>query len=199
MPVYVNPRPPGAQHPSTGNDFLTPPELLVAMGALRLSRDGDYVLGADPFTLDPAASYRQPWPTARTMYTQYEDGTTRPWKGETWLNPPYGKDLYLWLARLAAHGNGMALIYARTDTQGFHSQVWERADALYFFEGRLFFHAPVTGGILMDRRGGNRKQNSGGPMCLAVYGSKSIERARRLVDSDYPGHLVSLKPTRRKG
>ena len=195
MPVGVNPRPPGAQAPSTGVDFLTPPDLLVALGTLRVRKDGEYTLGADPFDLDPCSSYRQPWPTARVMHTIYEDGTTRDWQGEVWLNPPYGKELYLWLARLATHGNGMALLYARTDTIGFGEWVWEKADAIYFFKGRLRFHAPVTGALLRDARGG--LMNSGGPMCLACYGNKSVERARRLKDSDYPGTLVSLRAVRK--
>lgn len=169
-------------------DLLTPPSLLVALGALQVRRD-ECKLGPDPFDLDPCASHRQPWPTARTMWTVHEDGTSRPWHGEVWLNAPYGGELYAWLALLASHGSGMALLYARTDTRGFHGQVWDRASAVYFFEGRLFFHQPVSGSQC--------PANCAGPMLLACYGSKSVERAKRLLDSDYPGHLVPVK--RRKG
>lgn len=184
MPMKAFDRPPGAQKPAKGVDVLTPPSLLEALGALRRDRDGEWMLGPDPFGLDPCTSERQPWPTARTQYTAYEDGTQQEWRGETWMNPPYGTELYSWLARLAAHGNGMALLYARTDTKGFHEHVWARADALYFFAGRLFFHEPVTGYQLPF--------NCGGPVCLACYGGKSVERARRLTKagSTYPGNLV---------
>lgn len=173
-------------------DLLTPPDLLQALGALRETRDGEYVLGPDPFDLDPCASLRQPWPTARTMLTRRDNGFDAAWDGEAFVNPPYGGELYAWLALLASHGNGMALCYARTDTRGFHAQAWSRADALYFFEGRLFFHQPVTGRQC--------PANCGGPTVLVMYGAKSVERAKRLLKdgSGYPGHLVPVKHTGRK-
>lgn len=177
---------------ATTTDLLTPPSLLEALGALRLNQDEEYVLGPHPFDLDPCTSQRQPWPTARTMWTVHEDGTSGCWSGEVWLNPPYGRELYSWLARLAAHGNGMALLYARTDTQGFLTHVWDRASAVYFLTGRPFFHQPVTGFQC--------PANCGGPMCLACYGSKPLERVQRLLepDSGYPGVLVPITRTRRK-
>jgi hypothetical protein len=165
-------------------DLLTPPSLLVALGALR-ARAGEYALGPVPFDLDPCASARQPWATARTMWTEYEDGTARQWAGDVWLNPPYGRELYSWLARLAAHGDGAALLYARTDTQGFREWVWGKADALYFFTGRLFFHQPVSGEQC--------PANCAGPMCLAMYGAKAVDRAKRLAAGGYPGQLVPVK------
>ena len=172
-------------------DLLTPPSLLEALGALRTNREGEYVLGPHPFDLDPCTSERQPWPTARTMWTAHEDGMSHVWHGEVWLNPPYGRELYSWLARLAAHGSGMALLYARTDTQGFRTHVLDRADALYLFTGRLWFHQPVTGAQC--------PANCGGPMCLAIYGSKPLERVQRLLEADsgYPGVLVPIMRTKK--
>lgn len=192
MPYQCQNRPPSAQRASTSNDWLTPPSLLAALGALvpsGLSGD-DWKLSRDPFDLDPCASDRQPWPTARTMLTRAEDGPSHVWKGEVWLNPPYGSELYSWLALLARHGNGTALLYARTDTQGFQNHVWREATAVFFITGRLFFHKPVTGY--------QAQQNCGGPMCLACYGPKSLARVSRLMepDSNYPGILVT--PTRSK-
>ncbi len=188
MPTWVTRRPPSAQNVATTTDLLTPPSLLVALGALRATRDGGYTLGPDPFDLDPTCSERMPWPTARTMWTVHEDGTAQDWTahGEVWGNFPYGRELYSWLALLAAHGNGMALLYARTDTAGFHAHVWGRCDAVYFFAGRLFFHQPLTGHQC--------PANCGGPTVLACYGQASVERARRLLkpNSGYPGHLVPV-------
>jgi hypothetical protein len=192
MPAKAFDRPPGAQLPAKGVDVLTPPSLLEALGALRRHRGGGWALGPDPFDLDPAASERAPWPTARTHYTVHEDGTAHPWEGEAWLNAPYGNELYHWLARLADHGNGLALLYARTDTRGFHAHVWGRADAVFFFEGRLFFHEPVTGYQM--------PWNCGGPVVLAAYGPKSAARLERLTrpGSPYPGRLVPVTHTKRR-
>jgi hypothetical protein len=196
MPYNCHGRPPGAQRPATTHDLLTPPSLLAALGALRVTPDG-YALGRDPFGLDPCASEGQPWPTARTMWTVHEDGAAQDWSphGEVYLNSPYGSELYLWLARLADHGDGLALLYARTDTQGFASQVWDRATAVYFFTRRLWFHRPVSGHQC--------PANCGGPMALAIYGERSVQRVRRLLKpgGDYPGCLVAAagrKPRRRK-
>lgn len=102
---------------TTNNDeWLTPPELLKVLG---------------PFDLDPCAPANRPWPIAVNHYTVQDDGLTQPWEGRVWLNPPYGRETFKWLARLADHGSGLALIFARTETQGFHEQVWGKADALF--------------------------------------------------------------------
>jgi hypothetical protein len=173
MPYGVSGRAAAGQHKSTGNDWLSPPDLVRFLG---------------PFDLDPAASYRQPWRTAATQWTAHDDGLSRQWFGLVWLNAPYGKHLYHWLARLADHGSGLALLYARTDTRGFHAHVWGRATAVFFFAGRLHFHEPVTGDT-------SPHKNCGGPMVLACYGAAAVERARRLEapGSPYPGHLVTVR------
>jgi len=61
----------------------------------------------------------------------------------SWLNPPYGTETFKWLAHLAEHRRGIALIFARTETKGFHREIWNKAHAVFFFEGRLsFWHQP---------------------------------------------------------
>lgn len=137
------------------DDWLTPPWIIEALG---------------PFDLDPCASVNQPWPTADEHFVPPEDGMALPWSGFVWLNPPYGPDTYKWLARLDEHGSGIALTFARTETTGFFASVWERADAVLFLRGRLFFHRPVTG----ERA----KHNSGGPSALIAYGDEAVSRLR---------------------
>ncbi len=87
-----------------------------------------------------------------------------------WCNPPYGPETWQWLAKLAAHpAGGIALIFARTETDGFGATVWGHARAIRFLYGRLYFHhADGT------RAGGN----SGGPSCLVAYGHRAAERLR---------------------
>jgi len=156
----------GHQSARTGTvEWLTPPYVLKALG---------------PFDLDPCAPLHRPWPMAAHHYTVREDGLARPWFGRVWLNPPYGMDTWAWLERLAAHGNGLALIFARTETEGFHDHAWARATAMRFFRGRLHFHH-VSG----ERARGN----CGGPSVLIAYGEAN---ARRLAACDLPGHFVRI-------
>ena len=147
------------------DDWITPPEILEDLG---------------PFDLDPCASKTQPWPTAERMYD--ESGLLLPWEGMVWLNPPYGREAAVWLERLAAHSQGIALIFARTETDSFFRWVWEEASALLFLRGRLTFYRPD---------GSKPKANSGAPSVLVAYG---LAAARRLRRSKLPGKLVELTP-----
>ena len=157
-------RNPQAHRPTGGTDqWLTPPGLLAALG---------------PFDLDPcSAPEPRPWPTAAAHYTPADDGLRQPWHGRCWVNPPYSA-IGPWLAKLADHGHGTALIFARTETAAFRAQVWERATALLFPYGRLTFHRA-------DGRPGNG--NSGAPSVLVAYGDADADI---LFDLDVPGAYV---------
>jgi hypothetical protein len=156
----------GPHLPSMQKDeWLTPPELLSALG---------------PFDLDPCAPTVRPWPMATTHYTVASDGLKLPWFGRVWCNPPYGRETGRWLAKLAEHGNGIALIFARTETDVFFSQVWARADGVLFLRGRLHFHH-------VD--GTRAEHNSGAPSCLVAYGAGNV-RTLRLCGLD--GKLIIL-------
>lgn len=147
------------------DEWLTPPSILHALGS---------------FDLDPCAAVDQPWLTAMHHYTALDDGLSRNWFGRVWLNPPYGRATGIWLERLAKHGNGIALIFARTETAFFHRWVWERATALLFLEGRINFH---------HANGDRAKANSGAPSVLIAYGQ---ENAVRLASSKLRGAYVTL-------
>jgi len=85
------------------------------------------------FDLDPCA-----WPGHPTAKEQYfERGLEQEWAGRVWLNPPYS-EVGKWLNRLADHGMGIALVFARTDTKWFH-QVCDKSDSVFFPAGRLTF------------------------------------------------------------
>lgn len=135
-------------HRGASDSWITPRYLIDRLG---------------PFDLDPCAAPVQPWPCARHAYTV--DGLTRPWFGRVWLNPPYGPQTGRWLERLADHGNGIALTFARTETRMFHRFVFGRATALMFLEGRLHFYRPD------GRRG---EHNAGGPSVLIAYGERNV-------------------------
>ena len=149
--------------------WLTPPEIIGALG---------------PFDLDPCAcSEPRPWPTAKHHYTAEDNGLAQPWSGRAWLNPPYGPPPIIgpWMRRMAAHGHGTALIFARTETAVFFETVWQAATAVLFIEGRLHFHYPD---------GRRAKANSGAPSVLVAYGE---EDARRLKQSGIAGHFVVIE------
>ena len=152
-------------------DWLTPPEIIRALGR---------------FDLDPCAPRRRPWPTARCHYTVAEDGLRQAWFGRVWLNPPYGRQTARWLARLAQHGNGVALIFARTETRMYFQYIWPVAQAVLFLRGRLTFY----------NADGSKPGNSGGaPSCLVAYGWDNVAA---LAASGLDGKLVLLSPNPRE-
>lgn len=154
-------------HRGETDTWLTPPDVVGAVG---------------PFDLDPCCPAVMPWPTAtRMVHHPAEDGLAIQWKGRVWLNPPYGPDAEVWLKKLADHGDGVALLMARTETRWFFSQVWERADALLFFKGRLHFHRPD---------GKRAKANAGAGSVLVAYGRDNAVRLR-LADLD--GQFIALR------
>ena len=130
----------------SSDDWITPRAILGALGR---------------FDLDPCASDAQPWPTADRMNAARENnGLAIPWTGRVWLNPPY-KAVGEWLRRLAIHGNGVALVFARVETDWWWRWVWERATSVLFVRGRLRFCLPSGG------RGPGRGI---GPSALVAYG-----------------------------
>jgi hypothetical protein len=149
------------------DEWLTPPDLLAQLGS---------------FDLDPCSPISPPWKTAARAYSVLDNGLAQPWSGRVWLNPPYGAEAAQWLARLADHGDGLALMFARTETKMFFDYVWERADALLFLRGRLHFHH-------VDGR--RAAANGGAPSVLIGYGKNNAELLRALAP--VLGAFVSLR------
>ncbi len=148
--------------------WLTPRWILDALGV---------------FDLDPcAAPDPDVWPTARHHICPPQDGLTEPWTDRVWLNPPYNRHAEAWIARLAAHGQGTALLFARTDTAWFADNVLDHpnATALLFLRGRVRFVRPVT----LDA-----PDNGGAPSVLVAYGPAD---AARLKASGLRGSYVTL-------
>jgi hypothetical protein len=160
-----------AGHERTGltNDWLPPKFILDALG---------------PFDLDPCAARDQPWATARLQLTIQGDGLTKRWQGRVWLNPPYGDRTALWLAKLACHGNGMALLYARTDTQMFFDCVWGQANGIFFFKGRVPFCRPD----------GTAAAVAGAPSVLVSYDVRGSRRNyAALKNCELAGRFLTIR------
>ncbi len=149
--------------------WLTPVHILTALG---------------DFDLDPCAAIENPTWCAPEYFTVHDNGMSKPWHGRVWLNPPYGKETRHWLARLAEHDNGIALIFARTDTEWFFDHVWNEADAVYFIAGRLNFLFP---------NGRPSPTNAGAGSCLVAYGYHNKLMLRDLGDKNVPGQYVELR------
>ena len=147
-------------------EWLTPPGILRALGH---------------FDLDPCAppQHRRPWEMADRHYTVEDNGLKQPWDGRVWCNPPYGAEAAKFMARLVDHGNGIALVFARTETKMFHDSVWGKADALLFLKGRLSF---------CDYRG-KPIGTAGAPSVLIAFGLANVTS---LAESGIEGALVEL-------
>jgi hypothetical protein len=160
---------------SKSDTYLTPPEWVKALG---------------PFDLDPCCPENMPWPTATKMLTKgskgenWRGGLAGPWAGRVWLNPPFGNEAAMWLMKLACHGNGIALIPARTETAMFYESVWPKASAVCFVRGRPHFLAAEdttvhhAGKEIRVLRGQPFPFNSGAPIALVAYGQENVERLR---------------------
>lgn len=112
------------------DEWYTPPEIFEAIGL--------------DFDLDPC------WPdTGRAhtpcykVWTKSQDGLLQPWKGRVWMNPPFGarNGQVPWLKKFIAHGNGIALVPARTSAGWFHDLI-PKCDAILFPKGKTKFHRP---------------------------------------------------------
>lgn len=150
---------------NTKIEWLTPPELVKKLGQ---------------FDLDPCSPVNPPFLHARINYTVLQDGLLMKWIGRVYLNPPYGKGMELWLERLKNHGNGIALIFARTETKCFFEHIWNDADAILFVKGRIrFYH--VTG---------IQAGTPGAPSVFIAYGKNN---AIALKNSGIAGKYLLLK------
>lgn len=152
--------------------WLTPPSIIDALGGWR------------SFDLDPcAAPEPRPWPTALRMNARLDgNGLLMDWHGRVWLNPPYdGDSIGRWLAKMAQHGRGTALLGVRPENEAWHTHVWPRAAGMLFLRGRLHFCRPD---------GRVAKGNAGHASVLVAYGEEDLDR---LAASGVDGHFQPLR------
>lgn len=158
------------------DEYFTPPEIWERLAISRF--DGD----PSKFDLDPCTSKERPWDIARqNLDYPFCDGLKAKWWGRVWLNPPYDRQTGKWMEKLADHGQGTALIFARTDTQFFQEQVFGRADGILFLRGRICF---------CDVIGKQYESNAGAPSCLVAYGPADWVMLRT---SQINGYRVELR------
>jgi hypothetical protein len=136
-------------HEGATNDWWTPPELVQALGE---------------FDLDPCAGVGQETFPVKWRYAPPEDGLSKPWAGRVFCNPPYGPHVAGWAVKMAAHMNGILLIFARTETRAWQ-QIWNTATAILLPSRRITFHRPD----------GTKAKSGTAPSAFIAYGHNNVE------------------------
>ena len=150
---------------NTTIEWLTPPELVKKLGE---------------FDLDPCTPLNPPFLHAKENFTIKQNGLSRDWVGRVYMNPPYGKGMEKWIEKLKNHGNGIALIFARTETKCFFNHIWDDAHAVLFVKGRIKFY----------NMEGKQVGTPGAPSIFIAYG---IENVIALENSNIEGKFIRLK------
>lgn len=126
------------------------------------------------FDLDPASPHdMESMVPAGTKYTLFDNGLKKPWFGRVWLNPPYGPDTGTWVRRMAQHGNGIALVFSRTDAS-WCQDAMRSAQAMLFVSGRIEF---VPG-----LENAHKKSRCGAGTVLFAWGEECVSALQRLSD-----------------
>ena len=147
------------------NRWLTPKHIVEALGQ---------------FDLDPCGAPGHSLAPVTYQLDDGENGLELEWFGRVWLNPPYGKESPPFLKKMSEHKNGIAFIFARTETKAFFEYVWNSATAVLFLKGRVkFLNADyaVTGA-------------ANAPSVLIAY---SDADADVLASCSIAGHFIRLR------
>lgn len=135
-------------------DWETPDELLELVGMVG-------AISLDPCTtfenptrarafICPSTPDESPHVVAGGGQGERGNGLETPWdvNGLVFVNPPYGRELPRWTAKIrmeaASGAEIIALVPARTDTKWWHRHL-SKADAICFWAGRLKFRGAEYG------------------------------------------------------
>ena len=90
--------------------------------------------------------------------------------GRIWLNPPYSKPLiWQFVEKLAEHGNGIALLFNRCDSNKFQDIIFTKATGMMFLRNRIKFFRPD----------GTRGDSPGCGSVLIAFGRENAEILRK--------------------
>lgn len=147
------------------NDWITPKWIIEAFDTR--TDEGMF------FDLDPCISITQPWLTARKGYSKEQDGLLHTWWGMVYCNPPYGNNVGTWARRMAEHGEGIMLIFARLETKTWQDIIFPTADGFLFPNRRITFCRPD---------GTTPKGSAGAPSAFVAWGNKARGALIELCD-----------------
>ena len=162
----------GFSHESTVNESIewyTPPVIFEKMGVT--------------FDLDPCSPGEgKSFVPTRKHLTIDDDGLATPWDKEdfAFVNPPYGPHTKDWMRKLAERGNGIALVFARTDVAWFQ-EVADKTSVVCFVSGRIKFYK----GNIVDQAG-----TPGAGSMLVGFG----DRAREVLLASGLGKCFTFTP-----
>lgn len=104
------------------------------------------------FELDVCASVENA--KCKRFFTKEDDGLKQEWTGVCWMNPPYGREIGLWMKKAwESEVTVVCLVPARTDTKWWHDYAMK--GEIEFIRGRLKF--------------GNAKNSAPFPSAMVVY------------------------------
>lgn len=121
---------------------------------------------------------------AALHFTVREDGLRHAWPGAVWMNPPYGKQVPLWLAKArheveVGHARSViALIAARSDTRWWADHAADKAD-IVMLKGRITFEGAESAAPF--------------PSAILAYGLSSAERDRLFAAFPESWHIAAAR------
>ncbi len=134
--VLAEVRKPHVSYNSGNNEWYTPSDYID------LARE---VMGS--IDLDPASSHKaNEVVKAKRYYTAEDDGLSKDWYGNVWLNPPYSSELITkftdkLLEELPIMSQALVLVNNATETEWF-SRLVNKASAVCFPRSRVKFYMP---------------------------------------------------------
>ncbi|WP_372457007.1 DNA N-6-adenine-methyltransferase [Microbacterium allomyrinae] len=146
--------------------WLTPKPLVQALGE---------------FDLDPCGAPGHELAARTLILENGDDGLQDPWHGRVWLNPPFSRaePHRAFVARMAEHGHGTALLPLWTDTDVWEDSVWTVAAAILVLRNRVRF-------LKAD---GSPSPGAPFAMALVAYGEQDADA---LAGSGIGGHFLPV-------
>lgn len=124
---------PHVAHNSGENEWYTPPEFIAA------ARDAMGSIHTDP----ASSAFANKTVKAETFYSSDNDGLTKQWRGNVWMNPPYGQPLIAQFAEAVSVKyeakeikRACVLVNNATETAWFQRML-QPACAVCFLKGRI--------------------------------------------------------------
>lgn len=122
-----------------------------------------------PFDLDPCADSANA--KALSFFTKEDDGLSKMWFGQVWMNPPYGRTIGAWMKKaydsvtctiddMPDAELVVCLVPARTDTAWWHNYAMK--GEIRFIRGRLKF--------------GGAKNSAPFPSALVIFRNQFISK-----------------------
>ena len=138
----------------------------------------------ETFDLDPAS----PPPgigavPARAVWTNDDDGLTKPWHGFVWCNPPFSNGTP-WADRFMAHGCGLWL--GPVANARWHDRMLRRSDAVILLRDFAFI-SPTHGG-----------KRSSMPLSMHAFGARAHAALARFADAAPTAGVLLTRPNQKE-